>query len=262
MSMIQACGKGEEQRHNHRSFRLESRALEESVFFHALFLALLEVREADASHRSHRNAPRSRSFSSARNARAGGFGGGFRAVVFECCQRLMSPSRSFKRFSRISFVAASVDSFFLLLLSRLFSTLTMMIPRIQTLTMRSLSLPARVLLWSVVLVPGDANSVWNVSAQQYYQRETEISNRSNDNRDTVKSKFWICGGSLAHKQEHLWRKKSLTGKAHYTEPPDKRTGIGLILSSLRGVYLRRWCLEVSEVGDWWRINNYNLNVRV
>ena len=33
-------------------------------------------------------------------------------------------------------------------------------------------LPPQVLLWSVVLVPGDANSVWNVSAQQYYQRET------------------------------------------------------------------------------------------
>merc|ERR1712072_586995 len=29
-----------------------------------------------------------------------------------------------------------------------------------------------VLLWSFVLVPGDANSVWNQSAQQYYQRET------------------------------------------------------------------------------------------
>ena len=54
------------------------------VFYSLLFLALLEVREADASHRSHRNVARANlSFSSARNARAGGFGGGFRAVLFE-----------------------------------------------------------------------------------------------------------------------------------------------------------------------------------
>ena len=114
------------------------------VFYSLLFLALLEVREADASHRSHRNVARANSsFSSARNARAGGFGGGFRASYLNVVKRLMSPRRSFKRLnSDWTVVVAALTRFFLLLLSRLFSTLTMMmIPRIQTLTMRSLSSP-------------------------------------------------------------------------------------------------------------------------
>merc|ERR1711943_99836 len=95
-----------------------------------------------------------------------------------------------------------------------------------------------VLLWSVVLVPGDANSVWNVSAQQYYQRETgNLKSFQRQPRFQFQVKVLdLYLESLAHKQEHLWRKKSYLYDKNlqpsHPEPPDKRTGIGLSLSSL------------------------------
>ena len=100
----------------------------------------------------------------------------------------MSPRRSFKRLNLDWFVAASVDSFFLLPPLASFFDFDDDDPSHSNADDAfSFLSPAQVLLWSVVLVPGDANSVWNVSAQQCYRRETGISNRSNDNRISIPS---------------------------------------------------------------------------
>ena len=244
------------------------------VFYSLLFLALLEVREADASHRSHRNVARANSsFLSARNARAGGFGGGFRAVVFECCQKIdESPSvvQTFK--FGLDRRRRSVDSFFSSPPLASFFDFDDDDPSHSNADDAfSFLSPAQVLLWSVVLVPGDANSVWNVSAQQYYQRETgNLKSFQRQPRFQFQVKVLdLYLESLAHKQEHLWRKEEFNLydknlQPSHPEPPDKRTGIGLSLSSLgRCLFEEVVSSKFSKstaIGE--RINNYNLNVRV
>jgi len=128
-----------------------------------------------------------------------------------------------------------------------------------------------VLLWSVVLVPGDANSVWNLSAQQYYQRETgNLKSFQQQPRFQIQVRVLdLHLESLAHKQEHLWRKEEFNLhdknlQPLHPEPPDKRTGIGLSLSSLGRCLLEEVVSskfsKSTAIGE--RIDNYNLNVRV
>ena len=129
----------------------------------------------------------------------------------------------------------------------------------------------QVLLWSVVLVPGDANSVWNLSAQQYYQRETgNLKSFQQQPRFQIQVRVLdLYLESLAHKQEHLWRKEEFNLydknlQPLHPEPPDKRTGIGLSLSSLGRCLLEEVVSskfsKSTAIGE--RISNYNLNVRV
>jgi len=75
--------------------------------------------------------------------------------------------------------------------------------------------------------------------------------------------------SLAHKQEHLWRKEEFNLydknlQPLHPEPPDKRTGIGLSLSSLGRCLLEEVVSskfsKSTAIGE--RVDNYNLNVRV
>merc|ERR1711966_243323 len=128
-----------------------------------------------------------------------------------------------------------------------------------------------VLLWSVVLVPGDANSVWNLSAQQYYQRETgNLKSFQQQPRFQIQVRVLdLYLESLAHKQEHLWRKEEFNLydknlQPLHPEPPDKRTGIGLSLSSLGRCLLEEVVSskfsKSTAIGE--RVSNYNLNVRV
>ena len=190
-------------------------------------------------------------------------------------KRLMSPRRSFKRLNSdwTVVVAASVDSFFSSPpLASFFDFDDDDDPSHSNADDAfSFLSPAQVLLWSVVLVPGDANSVWNVSAQQYYQRETgNLKSFQRQPRFQFQVKVLdLYLESLAHKQEHLWRKEEFNLydknlQPSHPEPPDKRTGIGLSLSSLgRCLFEEVVSSKFSKstaIGE--RINNYNLNVRV
>lgn len=110
-----------------------------------------------------------------------------------------------------------------------------------------------------------------MSAQQYYQRETgNLKSFQRQPRFQFQVKVLdLYLESLAHKQEHLWRKEEFNLydknlQPSHPEPPDKRTGIGLSLSSLgRCLFEEVVSSKFSKstaIGE--RINNYNLNVRV